>query len=162
MALSKILNHVYDYMEPLVTILDIASASIILWGFFIGFAKFLHIEFFRSNTRYMQYQELRRTVGIYIILGLEFMVVSDLLHTIQESRDYKSIIILGALVVIRTIISYFLGKEMKEAAEEEREFSLGLASVSDKAAKVVDSASQGTNSEGSDAPKAAAKKKASE
>lgn len=136
MLISKILDHVYTYMEPVVTLLDLASALVILWGFIIGFSKLIHIEFFRSGSKFLQYQELRRTVGIYILLGLEFMVVSDLLHTIQESRDYKSVIILGALVVIRTVISFFLGKEMKEAAKEEKEFKLGLAALGNKEKEV--------------------------
>ncbi len=128
MTFAEKLNQLYNYLEPLVSILDFMSVFIILWGFFVGFMKFISIEFFHHQGKYQQYQELRRTVGIYIILGLEFMVVSDLLHTVQ-GRTYKAIAILGSLVVIRTIISYFLGKEMKEAGEEAGDFKLGLRAV---------------------------------
>lgn len=128
MTLSEKLNLIYTNLEPLVSILDFMSVFIVLWGFFIGFIRFIYVEFFHSQGKFAQYQELRRTVGIYIILGLEFMIVSDLLNTIQK-RDHESLIILGALVVIRTIISYFLGKEMKEAEDEEKDFALGLRSL---------------------------------
>ncbi len=126
MSFTEKLNALYNYLEPLISILDFASILIILWGFLMGFLRFIYIEFFHRDGKFIQYQELRRSVGIYIILGLEFMIVADLLETIKGPRTYDTFIFLGSIVVIRTVISYFLGKEMKEAAEEEKEFSPGL------------------------------------
>lgn len=130
MSFTEKLNALYTYLEPLVSILDFASVSIILWGFFVGFLRFIYIEFFHRDGRFVQYEELRRSVGIYIILGLEFMIVADLVETIKGPRTYESFIYLGAIVVIRTVISFFLGREMKEAKEEEKEFSPGLKGFS--------------------------------
>jgi uncharacterized membrane protein len=128
------LNLIYGYFEPLVSILDFMSVFIVLWGFLMGFLRFIYVEFFHREGKFVQYQELRRSVGVYIILGLEFMIVSDLLNTIKQ-RTHDSLIILGSLVVIRTIISYFLGKEMKEAEDEEKDFSLGLRAVKFKSSE---------------------------
>lgn len=129
MTFTEKLNLVYPYFEPIVSLLDFMSVFIVLWGFVMGFLRFVYVEFFHREGKFAQYEELRRSVGIYIILGLEFMIVSDLLNTIQK-RDRESLIILGGLVVIRTVISYFLGKEMKEAAQEEKSFALGLRALS--------------------------------
>lgn len=129
MTFTDKLNMVYSYLEPVVSILDFASMFIILWGFLIGFLRFIYVEFFHPEGKFMQYQELRRSVGLYIILGLEFMIVSDLLQTVSQERSHDALISLGSLVVIRTVISYFLGKEMKEAEDEEKEFSMGLRAV---------------------------------
>ena len=126
MTFTEKLNGLYDYLDPLVSILDFASVTIILWGFFMGFLRFIYIEFFHREGKFIQYQELRRSVGIYIILGLEFMIVADLMETIKGPRTHDTFIFLGSIVAIRTVISYFLGKEMKEAEEEEKEFSPGL------------------------------------
>jgi uncharacterized membrane protein len=126
MTFAERLNDLYNYLDPLVSILDFASAFIILWGFFMGFLRFIYIEFFNKDGKFIQYQELRRSVGIYIILGLEFMIVADLIDTIRGPRTYDTFIFLGSIVVIRTIISYFLGKEMEDAEREEKEFSPGL------------------------------------
>lgn len=128
MSFVEKLNALYTHMEPLVSILDFMSMFIVLWGFIIGFLKFVYVEFLHPQGKFAQYEELRRSVGIYIILGLEFMIVSDLLNTIMK-RDRESLIILGSLVIIRTVISYFLGKEMKEAEDEAKDFQLGLRSV---------------------------------
>ncbi len=45
------------------------------------------------------------------------MIVSDLLQTII-SRDLDDLIFLGGLVVIRTVIAYFLNKEIQEVHAE--------------------------------------------
>lgn len=129
MTFTEKLNFIYPYFEPIVSLLDFMSVFIVLWGFIMGFLRFVYVEFFHREGKFAQYEELRRSVGIYIILGLEFMIVSDLLNTIQK-RDRESLIILGGLVVIRTIISFFLGKEMKEAEQEEKNFALGLRGLS--------------------------------
>lgn len=129
MTFTEKLDLVYPYFEPIISILDFMSVFIVLWGFVMGFLRFVYVEFFHREGKFVQYEELRRSVGIYIILGLEFMIVSDLLNTIRH-RDRESLILLGGLVVIRTIISFFLGKEMKEAEDEEKNFALGLRSLS--------------------------------
>ena len=126
MSFTERLAALYSYLEPIVSILDFACVAIILWGFLMGFLRFIYIEFFHRDGKFIQYQELRRSVGIYIILGLEFLIVADLIETIKEPRTYDSFIFLGSIVAIRTVISFFLGKEMKEAEEEEKEFSPGL------------------------------------
>lgn len=130
MSFAEKLNLVYGYLEPVVSILDFASMFIILWGFLIGFLRFMYVEFFHPQGKFIQYQELRRSVGLYIILGLEFMIVADLLQTISQERSHDSLIALGALVAIRTVVSYFLMKEMKDAEDEEKEFAMGLRAVS--------------------------------
>lgn len=139
MSFTEKLNALYAYLEPLISILDFASVSIILWGFIMGFLRFIYIEFFHRDGKFIQYQELRRSVGIYIILGLEFMIVADLLETIKGPRSYDTYIFLGSIVVIRTVISFFLGKEMKEAEDEEKEFSPGLKGLSFSKAPIEES-----------------------
>jgi uncharacterized membrane protein len=137
MSFAEKLNMIYSYLEPVVSILDFASMFIVLWGFLIGFLRFIYIEFFHPQGKFIQYQELRRSVGLYIILGLEFMIVADLLQTISQERSYESLIALGALVTIRTVVTYFLMREMKDAEREEKDFSMGLRAVGSTAAPEV-------------------------
>ena len=48
--------------------------------------------------------------------SLEFMIVSDLIHSFLKP-ELSSLASLGVLVVIRTMISFFLGRELESAAE---------------------------------------------
>lgn len=54
---------------------------------------------------------LRIGIGCSIILGLDFMVAADVVQTVL-APDYYELGILGSLVVIRIILSYFLTKEI--------------------------------------------------
>ena len=56
---------------------------------------------------------IRSYFGSYLLLGLEFSVAADIIETFLEP-DKEHLIALGALVVIRTLISWFIGKERDE------------------------------------------------
>ena len=47
---------------------------------------------------------------------LEFLIAADIIHTIVKPT-LEELAILGSIVIIRTIISYFLGKEMGDGAK---------------------------------------------
>lgn len=52
-----------------------------------------------------------------LVFALELMIISDLLHTII-SRSVDDLILVGGLVVIRTVIAYFLNKEIQDVGTE--------------------------------------------
>lgn len=56
--------------------------------------------------------QIRLQIGQSIVLGLEFFVAGDIIRTIV-TPDYYDIGILSILVIIRTIITYFLNQELK-------------------------------------------------
>lgn len=56
-------------------------------------------------------------LGSYILLSLEVLIASDIIETIMNP-SLDDILILAGIVVIRTTISYFLGKEIEVATKE--------------------------------------------
>lgn len=114
---KEMLEKLYDLVVPLADTINFLSLLIIVLGFIVGFTRFISIEIRGKVNRYIELQQLRRTVGIYIILGLEFMIISDLMDSILD-HSLEKLKVLGAIVAIRTVLSYFLGLEMKEAEEE--------------------------------------------
>jgi uncharacterized membrane protein len=65
----------------------------------------------RSNT------EIRLFLGRYLALGLEFQLGSDILST-AVSPTIDEVKILAAIVVIRTVLNYFLSKEIERERQE--------------------------------------------
>jgi uncharacterized membrane protein len=63
----------------------------------------------------MQLQIVRCDLGVQLVFALELLIISDLLVTIV-SRSMDDMIIVGALVLIRTVIGYFLNKEIEEVS----------------------------------------------
>ena len=55
---------------------------------------------------------LRHSFGADLLLGLGFLIAADILHTLIKP-DIESLIVLGSIVAIRTVISYFLGREIQ-------------------------------------------------
>ena len=95
--------------------ITIVGAVVITWGVLSVVVEFLHAEYL-VLTKKQPTQEnesyLRHNLGKYILLGLEFMVAGDIIHTaLRPSKE--ELIILGSIVAIRTVISYFLNKELK-------------------------------------------------
>lgn len=71
--------------------------------------------FFRSLTlqRSESYIEVRLTLARYLALAIEFELAADILST-AIAPTWDQIGKLGAIVVIRTGLNYFLMREMKD------------------------------------------------
>ena len=87
------------------------GAVIIIYGGAIATVKTLMTEFKRSEDS--DYHEIRRNFTHKIIFGLDFLIAGDILKSIV-APTHEEIIILGAIVGIRSILGYFLGKELSE------------------------------------------------
>jgi uncharacterized membrane protein len=65
------------------------------------------------------FNAIRLTLARYLALALEFQLGADILST-AVAPSWTEIGKLGAIAIIRTVLNYFLGKEMKEEQEGER------------------------------------------
>ena len=55
---------------------------------------------------------LRQQLAYYLLVSLEFLIPADIIDTILEP-SLEELAILGGIVVMRTVISFSLGWEMK-------------------------------------------------
>lgn len=60
---------------------------------------------------------IRLHLGRTLILGLEFIVAADLIGT-TSTPDYYSLGILGAIVLIRTVLNFTLNRELIALSKE--------------------------------------------
>ena len=103
------------FLEELAFYIDLFGIFIILYGFVISAVGLFISELgrFKENSDLMACQKIRVQLGTYILLGIEFMIASDIIHTVL-TRDLMDLAFVSALVVIRTAISFFLGREINE------------------------------------------------
>ncbi len=101
---------ILNYVSLAISILGII---VITWGVILVFVKFVGKEFNRGNKQKMcrKNEGLRHSLGSYLLLGLEILIAADIINTITHPT-LKEIAILASIVVIRTVISYFLDLEM--------------------------------------------------
>jgi uncharacterized membrane protein len=75
-------------------------------------------------TRYVQqvsahvsdpYRELRSNLGRVILLGLEVLIIADIIRTIVVDQSLESVGVLGLIVLIRIVLSFSLEVEIDGA-----------------------------------------------
>lgn len=92
--------------------IDMVAIAIMLIGavrFTLGFAA---AEFRRNAAeRVRGIDGNRAELGRYILAALELLIVSDIIHT-ALSLELRDLLFLGLLVLIRSVISFFLDREL--------------------------------------------------
>ncbi|MGB3688188.1 MAG: DUF1622 domain-containing protein [Jannaschia helgolandensis] len=105
-------------LEWAATAIDIFASLILLLGairFIWGFVK---AEFSRdADTRVKGVNRERVELGRYILAGLELLIVSDIILT-ALSLAMADLVFLGLLVVIRSLVSFFLDRELEQVKKE--------------------------------------------
>lgn len=103
----------------IVLVLNIFSILILLVGVTKALFGFIMNEGKGGNRFEIAHKnnKIKIYLGSYILLSLEVLIASDIIETIMNPT-LDDILVLAGIVVIRTTISYFLGKEI-EAAEKE-------------------------------------------
>ena len=110
------------FLDLLAAVISVTSLLIVTYGALIGIISFLKNEIRRFTGGYSitNIRKLRATFGTYLLLGLEFLIASDILQTVLEPT-LNELALLGGIVVLRTILSVFLNKEIKELESEDGE-----------------------------------------
>jgi|ERR1700722_3939223 len=110
----------YHILNIAVTGINLVGITVVLWGFVVAAVGFVHMKLHRHSISFFlkEANKIRAVLGTYILFGLEFMIAADIIHTfIKPTRD--DLIVLATIVAIRTVISYFLGREVEEARHDE-------------------------------------------
>ncbi|MEM9937788.1 MAG: DUF1622 domain-containing protein [Pseudomonadota bacterium] len=104
-----------EVLEVMAVGIDLIGVAIIVFGFNVALIKLLGALGDGVGLRKSlgNIERVRTMLGAYILTGVEFMIASDIIHTVI-TREFTDLLFVGLLVVIRTAISFFLGKEVME------------------------------------------------
>ncbi|MGI5991114.1 MAG: DUF1622 domain-containing protein [Methanosarcina sp.] len=98
------------FLEIFMRFFEIVSALLVIYGGLIATIKILLAEAFK---RPYKYEDIRKEFTNKILFGLELLIVGDILGTIRNPT-VNDLMLVGTIVVIRTVLGYFLSKEAKE------------------------------------------------
>lgn len=105
------------YLEQAVywlkSLAEATSVVLIALGIFAALYRLLRVFF---NPTRQGYEKTRLTLSRFLILALEFQLASDILGT-AISPSWTQLGQLAAIASIRTLLNFFLGREMKEEEE---------------------------------------------
>jgi uncharacterized membrane protein len=100
-----------DTISSIVDGVEAVGAGIMVLGGLATFALFVR-DIARGRAADATYKALRRNLGRCILLGLEVLIVADIVRTIIVDTSLESVGVLGIIVLIRIILSFSLEVEM--------------------------------------------------
>ena len=128
---AGLMDHVAQGFEALgVAILVVG----VIWSFVLAV-----VAGRRSGWSAKTYLVLRQAFGGTLLLGLEVLVAADLVRTIAVSPTLDNVLVLGLIVVIRTVLSFSLETEIEGVAPWRRALISGAGTLRRASAKALDS-----------------------
>jgi uncharacterized membrane protein len=92
---------------------EIAAAIVIGGAVVRGILAYLRNLLSQSRQHFNATEAIRLQLGRVLALGLEFTVASDILRT-AVAPTRQDILNLGAIVLLRTLLNYFLEREIQQ------------------------------------------------
>jgi uncharacterized membrane protein len=99
-----------EIVDVVAKVLEAVGVLVIVGGIFWSGISYLRSGTPESDTS--AYSFFRRSLGRSILLGLEFLVAADIIHTVATTPTFRSLGVLGLLIVIRTFLSIEIEMEL--------------------------------------------------
>jgi uncharacterized membrane protein len=100
-----------EMMEAVVRGFEVGGVAILVVGSLAAFVS-AALSYRRVGGRVV-YEQARRNVGRAILLGLEFLIIADIVMTITVDPTLESAAALGVIVLVRTFLSFSLEVELE-------------------------------------------------
>src|SRR5215813_6562620 len=103
-----------DYLHNVSFGIGMLGVLVIMFGVAGGAARLIRTEVQSARGRNVEEDRKRlcHVLGYYLLLGLEFLIAADIIDTLMKP-SVQDLIVLGAIVLIRTVISFSLNAELK-------------------------------------------------
>ena len=102
----------YDqFVSDIVKGVEALGAAIMVIGGLLALGDYA-LSMVRSGGVRENYRRLRRRLGQAILLGLEVLIVGDIVRTIIVDTTLESVAVLGVIVIIRIVLSFSLEVEI--------------------------------------------------
>lgn len=92
-------------------IVEMAGVAVLLLGALLAAAAFAR-RLSRNVAFNVAYHGLRADLGRAILLGLELLVIADIIGTVAIQPTFQNLGVLAAIVAIRTLLSFTLELEV--------------------------------------------------
>lgn len=100
-----------DVMGDVVQGFEVAGVTVLVVGSVYAFGRFL-LGLVRGRGQ-EAYEGVRQRVGRSILLGLEILIIADIVQTITVDPTFQSALTLGIIVLVRTFLSFSLEIELE-------------------------------------------------
>ena len=99
-----------EFFSHVVDVVEAVGATILVVGGLGAFARFTREILVRGGKD--AYVDLRKNLGRVILLGLEVLIIADIIRTIVVDQSLENVAVLGTIVLIRVVLSFSLEAEI--------------------------------------------------
>jgi uncharacterized membrane protein len=93
------------------------GALVVIWGVLEAMIRFFRAKVrTRVSDHVRENEAIRQQLGAHLLLGLEIFIAADIISSVV-SPSWDKVGILAAIVAIRTVLSYFLRREVRQAKD---------------------------------------------
>jgi len=103
MSYREVFSHVVEVVEAV-------GATILVVGGLGAFARYAYEILLKRGAD--SFGDLRKNLGRVILLGLEVLIIADIIRTIVVDQSLENVAVLGIIVVIRVVLSFSLEVEI--------------------------------------------------
>ncbi len=105
---------IHNILSFLVITISLLGALIVIWGVVEAVTAFFGTKVAKATKDQIGESEgIRQRLGAHLLLGIEIFIAADIISSVA-SPSWDKVGILGAIVAIRTVLSYFLRMELKQ------------------------------------------------
>lgn len=113
-----IANNLHAFQIYIQQTISLAGILIILSGILMAIAQYCHsLLTSKLNKQAIQINTIRLNLGRILLLGLEFIIAADLIGT-TTTPDYYTLGIVASIVIIRTVLSFTINREISSLNKE--------------------------------------------
>lgn len=106
--MSEMLSPLAEWCAAITELLGI----FVIVGFAVYTLFFAGFQLLKKVPTESLFHQVRQRLGSGILLGLEFLVAADIIHTVAVELTFKSVGVLAAILLIRTFLSFTLELEL--------------------------------------------------
>lgn len=109
--------HLHNVLLWIQHSISFCGVFVIFIGVLMALFRYFAYLLPRTNSIGMDINQIRLRLGRVLTLGLEFIVAADLIGT-TTAPDYYTVGILAIIVLIRTLLSYTLNREINSISQQ--------------------------------------------
>jgi uncharacterized membrane protein len=106
-----ITEQILEYLEHAAVMINLVGVAVIIGGFLLATGRYMHQ--FRQLGPERDFAQFKIQLGQALLLGLEILVVADVIETITTKPTFASLVLLACLIAIRTLVSWTLCLEIE-------------------------------------------------
>lgn len=111
LASTRLIEQALEILEQAGVAISLFAVAVIICSFIIS--AWRYVRQFKETDQEQNFSRFKIELGNGLMLGLEILVLADVIETMTVTPSFKSLAILGSIVVIRTAVSWTLMLEVE-------------------------------------------------